>query len=142
MQIISKAETSEFNLHDLRIFTSIPDDRFHGIVALRGLVVIYDNEILHREAIIERGFYVRESQYPAAGYSWESWLEREREDISSRTQPRGRLEVRREVVQAIRWPSDNRWSLRLPSGFVDGPYYDWAFGSDLVGKVVGIYQPN
>ena len=71
--------------------------------------------------------------------TWDSWLRLERDDERRRAGPAGPLAIQREVVQAIRWPSDDRWSVRLSSGHVDGPYHDWAFGADFIGKVAGIY---
>lgn len=130
-----------FDLHGLRIFTSIPDHRDFGIAALMGMVAVYDEKLLHTEGIIEGGFYVRESQHPHSGLGWEGWLQHELRDSSPRSQPRSPLKTRREVVRAIRWPYKEQWSLRLSSGYVDGPYHDWAFGSDFVGRVVGIYHP-
>lgn len=132
---------ADFNLHGLRIFTSIPDHCDYGIAALTGMVVIYDEKPLHTEGIIEGSFYVRESQHPYSGLGWEQWLQQELKDCTPRSQPGSRLKTRREVVRAIRWPYQDQWSLRLSSGHVDGPYLEWAFGSDFVGKVVGIYCP-
>jgi len=133
-----------FNLHDLRVFTSIP--RYHhDVVVLRGMVVVFETDGRCREGFIQEGsFYVRESQYPVANMSWDSWLdmECERRAKYKGLQPRSPLSIRREVVRAVRWPRSDNWALRLSSGFTDGPYHDWAFGCDLIGKVVGIYHPD
>jgi hypothetical protein len=141
-QIIDPQEAFEFT--GLRVFTSVPADRDYGIVALRGMVVIYDERPLHTEGILEGAFYVRESQRPASNI-WDDWLRREWEDRDRRAGPYVPLVTRREVVQAVRFPrsdkTTNNWAVRLSRGFIDGPYYDWWFGRDFVGKVVGIYRP-
>lgn len=131
-----------FDFSSFRVFTSVPDHRDFGIVALRGMVVIYDESSLHRESVVAGAFYVRESQRPRSGMQWESWLERERDERRRRCGPSGPLEIRREVVQAIQRPGENGWAVRLASGHIDGPYYDWAFGTDFIGKVVGVYLPS
>jgi hypothetical protein len=133
---------ADFNLRDLHIFTSVPDHRDFDVVSLRGLVAVYDREIRYREEIQEGAFYVREGQYAPGGGLMEGWHRRELQDQRGRAQPFAQLKTRREVVQAIRWPDRDSWALRLVSGHVDGPYHEWAFGSDLIGKVVGIYLPG
>lgn len=134
------AVEDRFDLTELQIFERIPE-RGHGVAVLRGLVVVYETNSIHYEGIVEGAFYVRERQRPAAGMVWDSWLRREWEDRTPRIQPRAMLCIDREVVRAIRWPGPDDWAVRLASGHVDGPYFDWAFGTDFVGKVVGIYQP-
>lgn len=136
--------TSDFDLHSLRIFTSIPDHRDIGIVALHGMVVIYDEKPIQLEGIVDGSFYVRESQHPAAAMDWERWLlaEWKCEYRARNGQPSSLLKTRREVVKAMRWPYADNWSVRLSSGHIDGPYHGWAFGRDLVGKVVGLYRPD
>lgn len=141
-QVIDQGD--DFGLHDLRIFDHIPDHRDYGIVALRGLVVIYDVKPLHTEGVIEGAFYVREHQYPRACRPWQDWLRSEWDERDRRAGPYSPLVITREVVRAIRWPrpgETNNWAARLASGFIDGPYYDWCFGHNFVGKVVGIYRP-
>lgn len=136
---------SEFDLHDLRIFTSIPDHRDYGVVAMHGMVVVYDLRPIYTEGIVEGAFYVRESQSPAASRRWSDWLRDEWNDSDrGRIGPNVPLTTRREVVQAVRWPAGgtDSWAARLSSGFTDGPYYDWWFGRDFVGKVVGVYRPQ
>ncbi|MGN6377151.1 MAG: hypothetical protein ACTHMG_16570 [Sphingomonas sp.] len=130
-----------FNPREFRVFTSIPEHRDFGIVALKGLVIIYDEALLHTEGVIENAFYVRERQRPVSGI-WDDWLRREWDDRDRRHSPNVPLKVSREVAQAVRWPRSDHWALRLPSGFTDGPYHDWSFGRDLIGKVVGIYRPD
>jgi hypothetical protein len=132
-----------FELSGLSIFTAIPEHR-HGIVAMRGMVVVYATDLIGREGIIEGAFYVRESQRPPSCLPWATWL---REAVADEAQrrvvgPLSPLTIRREVVQTIRWPRHDDWAVRLESGWVDGPYHDWAFGHDLIGKVVGIYHPG
>lgn len=133
---------ADFNLQDLRIFTSVPDHRDYGIATLRGLVLIYDEKPLHVEGIIEGAYYVRESQRPHACRPYRDWLESELEGCRNKERIRVPLKISREVVQAIRWPYAEDWAVRLSSGHVDGPYYDWAWGTDFIGKVVGIYLPG
>jgi len=135
-------QSNEFDFSHFQIFTSVPDHRDYGIVALRGMVVIYDERPLHQEGIIAGAFYVRENQRPRSGMMWECWLRHENEDQRRRCGPAGPLAIQREVVQAIRWAYGDDWAIRLPSGFVDGPYSDWAFGTDFIGKVAGIYLPT
>lgn len=135
-------QSHEFDFSSFRIFTSVPDHRDYGIVALRGMVAIYDERPLHQEGIITGAFYVRESQRPHSGMMWESWLRLENEDQRRRCGPAGPLAIQREVVQAIHWPRDGDWAVRLPNGYVDGPYCDWAFGTDFIGKVAGVYLPT
>jgi len=132
-----------FTLADMAIFTAIPAHD-HEVAALNGMVVVFNAVSIHREGILEDAFYVRESQQPAACMSWESWLKLEasERDLSRMGCPRSPLRIRREVVQAIRWPYANNWSVRLASGHIDGPYHDWAFGRDLIGKVVGLFLPK
>lgn len=98
---------AEFDFSNFRIFTSVPDHRDYGIVALRGMVVVYDERPLHQEGLIADAFYVRESQRPRGGMTWESWLRFEGDDRQRRVGPAGPLAIRREVVQAIRWPYDD-----------------------------------
>lgn len=134
----------EFHPGNLKVFRSIPAYH-HGIVALRGAVIVYETDTLFREGIQDGSFYVVESQYPAANMPWESWLRAECEDEQrhGRAQPRSPLITRREVVQAIRCSSgEDRWWHRLPSGFTDGPVQGWSIGHSFVGKVVGIYCPQ
>lgn len=137
---VATAPDFDFDDHRLRIFTHVPAHD-HGIVALRGIVVVYDTQALHYEGVTEGAYYVRESQYTPAGMSWESWLQAEWQTRDRRVSPYSRLTSRREVVQAIHWPRPDSWALRLASGAVDGPYIDGLFGFDLIGKVVGIYRP-
>lgn len=141
--VMAGAEDSEaaFDLTNLRIFTSVPDHPDFGIVALRGMVVVYDERPLQQEGVVEGAFYVREGQRPRSGLTWQTWLNLEsarRNDVG----PAAPLAIRREVVKAIHWPHAERWSVRLASGHVDGPYDDATFGSDFIGKVVGIYLPT
>lgn len=131
----------QFDTSELRVFTSIPDDRDIGIAVLLGLVVVYDEKPLHMEGIVEGAYYVRENQRPHAGMSWESWLALET-DTKRAAQLRGRLRTSREVVKAVQWPMEGKWSARLASGHIDGPYREWAFGQDFIGKVIGIYRPS
>jgi hypothetical protein len=130
-----------FDFTGFQVFTSVPDHPECGIVALNGMVVIYDTRPRFQEGVIEGAFYVRETQRPQSRLMWETWLNLEWNDRTPRSGPRGPLSIRREVVQAIRWPYPDDWALRLSTGHVDGPFVDWAFDIDLIGKVVGIYLP-
>lgn len=130
-----------FDFSDLRIFTSIPKYH-HDVVAMHGLVVVYDTGCIGREGIQIGKLYVREHQRPYAMRNWEEWLKHEWDERERRCGPAVRLRTNREVVQAIHWPREDGLSLRMASGGVDGPYHDWAFGTDLIGKVVGIYRPG
>ena len=134
-------ETPGFEFPDMRIFDTIPIHDDYDVVAVRGAVAVLDRVIVRREGVLDGSFYVRESQRTPACMPWDDWHRRELEDQSHGVRLRSRLKIRREVVRAIRWPHGDCWALRLASGFVDGPYHDWAFGSDLIGKVVGIYRP-
>ena len=134
---------AEFDVGDFQVFREIPEDRDVGIVSLRGAVLVYDAGPLHREGILDGAYYVREHQRPTASMQWKQWLELEYGDaVKGSHGPTGLLRTTREVVQARRMPVGDRWGLRLASGITDGPYHDWAFGRDLVGKVVGMYRPN
>lgn len=130
-----------FDFSDLRIFTSIP--RYHHDVAvMRGSVVVYDTECIGRESVQIGKLYIRENQRPYSMMSWEGWLQREWQERHRRAGPSVRLRTCREVVQAINWPHEGDLALRMATGGVDGPYHDWAFGTDLIGKVVGLYLPH
>lgn len=131
-----------FDLPDLRVFTSIPDYHYYGIVALRGAVIVYE-DTLCREGVIEGAYYVVENQHPPAGMTMDRWLEYEWEDSHRRCQPRSPLKVSRRVVQLLSCKEmPGHWWQRQSSGFNDGPYPDWSIGFNLVGKVVGIYAPG
>lgn len=134
----------EFNLRGLRIFTSIPDHTDVGVVALHGLVAVYDRKPIYIEGIVEGAYYVREHQHTPARMPIDSWLRAELADphVHRRAQPWSPLTVTREVVQPFRRVGQDRWWVRLESGFVDGPYVDWFFGRDLIGRVVGLYLPS
>lgn len=129
-----------FDFSDLRVFTTIPPH--HDVVTMRGLVVVYETDSLHRDGIEMGKLYVRENQRPRAGQGWERWLEREWAERRENHSPSSLLRTEREVVQAITWPRTGGPALRLASGFVDGPYHEWAFGRTLIGKVVGLYRPG
>jgi hypothetical protein len=134
-------EAASFDFSDLRVFTSIP--RYHyDVVAMRGLVVVYDRECLGREGIQMGKLYVRENQLPPSSMPWDQWLKSEWAEREDRHKPYSRLTVRREVVLAFTHPRHGGPCVRLDSGHVDGPYHEWAFGMDLIGKVVGIYRPE
>lgn len=133
-------ETAGFDFSDLRIFTSIPRCH-HDVAVMHGLVVVYDTDCIGREGIQIGKLYIRESQRPYAMFSWEEWLKLEWEERDRRCGPSSFLRTRREVVQAVHHRHGSGLALRMATGGVDGPYHDWAFGRDLIGKVVGVYQP-
>lgn len=139
-------DADEFDFSGIRIFAHVPDHRDLGIVALKGIVAVYDIKPLYSEGIVEGAFYVRESQSPAGCRPWQDWLADEWEERGRRRAgPTSPLITRREVVRAVRYrrsDQEDNWAARLSSGFTDGPYYDWWFGRDFVGKVVGIYRPS
>jgi hypothetical protein len=122
-----------FDFSDLRVFTSIPPYHY-DVVAMRGLVAVYDRECLGREGIQMGKLYVRENQLPPSMMQWEEWLKREWADREGRHKPFSRLTVRREVVLAFTHPRHGGPCLRLDSGFVDGPYHEWAFGHCRQGR--------
>ena len=135
------AEPEGFDVSELHIFTSIP--RYHhDVVALRGLVVVFDTECLRREGIQMGKLYVRQNQSPPSSMAWEEWLKQEWADRERRHGPVSRLRISREVVLAFAHPRHGGPCVRLDSGYVDGPYHEWAFGMDLIGKVVGVYRPD
>lgn len=128
-----------FSFDDMRVFTSIPEHH-HDVVALGGIVAVYETDTLCREPIRDGAFYVVESQYPVGGMSWQSWLDLETAHGSPRAQPHTPLKTRRRVIKAV-WRKD-RWWHALPSGFHDGPFDEWAVAFSFVGKVAGVYQPS
>lgn len=133
------AQPHGFDFSHLRAFSSIPTVS-HDIVTMRGLVAVYDKRVFGG---IEMGkLYVRESQRPAGGQSWQGWLEGEVRHSHHMHQPFSQLCTSREVVQAVAWPHEDSLAFRLASGFTDGPYQAWAYGSDIIGEVVGLYLPG
>jgi hypothetical protein len=131
-----------FTLPELRVFTSVPEHH-HGIVALRGAVVVYETDALSREGVLDGAYYVVENQHPPAGMRMDRWLEGEWEGSDRRAQPRSPLNVSRRVVQLVRCAErPGHWWQLQTSGFSDGPYPDWSVCFNLVGKVVGIYRPS
>jgi hypothetical protein len=143
-QLPAAPPRSDFDLQDLRLFDRIPEFH-HDIVALDGMVVVYDTYILGCEGVQDGSFYVIEHQYPVAGMRWESWLQFEWDDEhrKRRAQPRSPLKTSREVIRAVRCPSgEDRWWFKLASGFSDGPIHGWSVGHNFVGKVVGLFHPN
>lgn len=130
-----------FNLAGLRAFASVPEHC--GVTTLRGAVVVYDPDHIHREGVIEGAFYVIESQRPPSSMDYARWLEEERHGASRRAQPLSPLTTSRRIVQMVRLAErPDWWWHRLPSGFHDGPLEDWSIGFNVVGKVVGLYAPD
>lgn len=130
-----------FDFSNLRRFDQIPPHDTFDVVPMRGLVVVFDRKALDIEGIQPGQLYVRESQRPCGAMAWRDWLETEARhgDFAG---PASLLRTRRGVVQAIPHPRHGGPSFRLDSGFVDGPYKEWCYGHNLVGKVVGVYAPQ
>jgi hypothetical protein len=122
----------DMDTSSLAMFTSIPPR--HGVAVMQGLVAVYDEEILHREGLIEGGFYVVEYQRPRACMSWTAYHE-------DRLR---RLDTSREVVRVERSNrSPDLWMMRhAQSMWVSGPLHDINLGDMIVGRVVGIYRPS
>lgn len=143
-EVTAPPKPEPFTLPDLRVFSTIPEYH-HGIVTLRGAVVVYATDTLYREGLVDGGFYVVERQHTPCGMNWRRWLllELADEHVERRAQPFSPLTTSREVVQLVRCPGDgDRWWQRLPSGFSDGPLEGWCIGNNIVGKVVGLYAPG
>lgn len=137
------AQPDPFDLPTLRRFDAVPDHC--GVTALRGAVVVYDPDHIHREGVIDGAFYVVESQHPPSHMEWRRWLDHEIADehVDRRAQPFSPLDTRRRVVQLVRHPKlAGHWLRRESSGFSDGPYPDWSICFGTVGKVVGLYAPD
>lgn len=130
-----------FDFSDLRVFSHIPEGGF-DVVAMCGGVIVFDRQAHHWGPIEVGKLYVRESQHPPGASAYSDWLDREREDARSRGQPFALLKTRREVVQAITHPATGGPAYRLACGFIDGPYKEWCYSYDIVGKVVGVYRPD
>lgn len=129
-----------FDFSDLRIFTEIPAHDDFDVVAMRGLVIVFDRRTMNHEGFIPGKLYVRENQRPHACMQWQHWLETELRH-GDRAGPSGPLRTRREVVQYVEHRAGGP-AVRLASGHVDGPYYEHVFGRDFIGKVVGVYRPG
>lgn len=132
-----------FDFSDMKVFNEIP--QWADVVTMRGLVVVYDK--CSFGGIKTGKLYVRESQRPSSGFPWEEWLKREWEERDGRCRPNSLLKTERQVVQAQIWPrkdgaGGNDMCWRMDSGWSDGPYYEWAFGLDVIGEVVGLYFPT
>lgn len=139
---LAAPETEAFaeNAQDLAAYNFVPCGC--DVVPLGGLVAIFDRDTLRREEITEGAYYVRERQRPRASMPWSNWLALETQDATPRSGPASPLQIEREVVRAIRWRCGDQWALQSAEGYTDGPFYDWAFGHDFIGKVIGLYQPR
>lgn len=135
-------QTEGFDFSDFRTFTEIPRHN-HDVVAMHGLVIVFDKLAPHHEGFVEGKLYVRENQHAPASGAFEDWLRRELHDgdASYRAQPYAPLVTRREVVQYIRHPHTGGPSFRLDSRYIDGPFKEHCFGFNVIGKVVGIHAP-
>jgi len=116
----------------LEAFESVPV-RF-GVVALGGLVAVYDPDDIYRNGIVEGAFYTVEYQRPWSGMNWETF----------RRLNCSRLHTEREVVKVRRWPRDPElWDMVHSGGqWHSGPICDINLGDMIVGRVVGIYLPT
>lgn len=123
----------------LRGFDRVPDHRDIEVVAMHGMAIVFDRGCLSREDWQVGSLYVRESQSPPSGLSWDGWIRLEYER-AGRSAYSSRLNVRREVVRYVR--HFDRPAYRMASGGFDGPFREDAFGFDLIGKVVGVYLPG
>jgi hypothetical protein len=135
----SSVQPDGFSFSDLLVFASIPKHH-HDVVALLGLAIVYETDTLGREGITEGALYVVEDQHPVGGMNWETFDEFNRQH--GPCEPRVRIKTSRRVIRAVRGGSGphNWWQVQQ-SGYPDGPYYDWAICQNMVGKVVGVYQP-
>lgn len=129
----------------LAIFPTIPPR--YGVIAVdyaspmlrAGEVAVYD-ELWADEQLVEGAIYVTEYQRPTANMSWEMWAS---------LSPRSRLDVRRSLIIARRWGKDpSKWMAHplAPTGngmalCSDGPFEDFQLAGQIIGKVVGIYNP-
>lgn len=131
-----------FNFAELSIFTAIPNHRDVDVVGMNGMVIVFDKRLHLLSDLQEGALYVREFQRPPSNMAWRNWLnlELEHEGQEGRHSPFSSLNIVREVVQAVTYMGGP--AMRLASGFIDGPYKEWSYGSDLIGKVVGIYRPG
>ncbi len=131
----------EIEVPQLSAFDVVPEHGY-GVVIMRGQVIVYDSEALHREAVIEGEYYVAESQRPPGNMPLINWLRLEQRD-EVRAQPYSPLKTERQVVQLVRRGiGPDNWFQRLVGGYGDGPYYDATIGNNLVGRVVGIFRPH
>lgn len=112
----------------LGIYDHIPDG--FDVTPIRTCVAVFSREEIGTTDLIEGGIYVYENQRPVALSPF----------------PDSRRICTRKVVRIYR---DSRvegtWRVRdLDRPFVpgDGPYYDWGLADMLIGRVVGVYQPN
>ena len=136
----STVDQNGFDFSDLQVFDTIPRYN-HDVVPMHGLVIVFDKLAFRYEGFIEGKLYVRENQRPAANLRYDSWLDLERE-YGQPAGPSSPLVTHREVVRYVTHAPTGLPALRMDSRFVDGPYQEWAFGRNLVGKVVGIYRPG
>lgn len=137
---VPESEAFAESAQDLAIFNFVPSGC--DVVPLGGMVAIFDRDTLCREEITEGAYYVRERQRPRAGILWSNWLALEARDATPRFGPASPLQIEREVVRAVRWRRGDQWALQSAEGYTDGPFHDWAFGHDVIGKVIGLYQPK
>jgi hypothetical protein len=130
----------------LKIFSTVPP-RF-GVFPVEydcpmfraGEVAVYD-EMWDHHPLEDGGIYIIEYQRPAAGMSWEAW---------GSFETRSRLDIRRSMITARRSARDpQHWNASPMAatngrGMIigtDGPYQDWQLAGQIIGKVVGIYNP-
>lgn len=125
---------------ELERFRTVPQGRDFDVATVMGLVVVFDRKPIFSEGIVEGRLYVRENQRSPGGAPWDAWLKLELER-SEGGRPSSQLITSREVVQAVVHPAGGP-AFRLANRFVDGPYREWAYGLDVIGKVIGLYEPG
>lgn len=130
-------DADSFCFDAFRVFSTIPEHH-HDVVPLLGLALVYDKDELFRQEIEDGALYVVEDQRPVGGMSWETY-DRFNQDHTRAGQPRVRLHTNRRVVRVTK-RRDGWWQV-MPTGYHDGPFADWSVAQNMVGKVVGIYQP-
>jgi hypothetical protein len=135
-----ESSAPQFAFGELCVFSTVPQHH-HDVTTLLGMVLVYETDTLCLEGIKEGAYYVVEDQHPVSGMSWELYDRCNREHRPR--EPRVRIKTSRRIVRAVRRTQEpDLWWLALPSGFHDGPYEDWVVAGNMVGKVVGVYQPN
>lgn len=131
----------------LRIFPAIPPR--YGVLAIdgdsllfkAGEVAVYD-ELWAHEGLIDGGIYVAEWQRPTSGMDWNQWF--------NLPGLRSHLRIDRGLVRLARHHRrDDRWMMhpvvtRAGDAFVgsDGPFEDFHAAKYIIGRVVGIYNPD
>lgn len=134
------ARPDSFTFPDLRIFNRVPANN-HDVVTLAGMVMVYRKDVPSSDGIRDSALYVVECQRPVSGLSWEAY-DRFNSHHGPR-EPRVRIITCRKVVKLVkREGQPDMWWHIDAAGRHDGPFADWSVAHDLIGVVVGIYQPG